>query len=234
MRVRHELVRAVCATAMVIACTPGVMASQPTRRTTYGILVGGTSSQLTDLNASSPELFGGTGHVANRYGVRAGVFINKPLGFGLSLQPEVHFIQKGTRIEATPVSSGSLDYALAYIEIPVLLRADLAATSPFHPFVTAGPSFAFRVHCLGTFATSTQSQQYNCRQLNDDPTRDLFVSSDVGVSAGVGVEHLVAGRAVMLQLRYGRGLTTILSNPMDGLLPKTSTVSLVAGIGFGH
>jgi hypothetical protein len=238
MRVRHSRRRARCAMVMaavtLMACAPALVVAQPTTRTTYGVLMGGTSSQLTDLNASSPSLFDGTGRVRNRYGVRGGLFVNRPIARRLSLQPEVYFIQKGTRIEATPVGNGSLDYSLSYIEIPLLLRVNLAPSSALHPFVTVGPSLAFRVQCWGTFATRTESQNYTCRELNDDPRRDLFASSDMGVSAGVGVEHVIAGRAVLLQMRYGRGLRTVVRAPTDGLLPKTSTFSVVAGVGLGH
>lgn len=213
------------ATIAVAQHAPGV---------TFGILFGGTSSHVTDLNTASPDLFNGTGQVANRYGVRAGVFVNQPIGHALSLQPEVYFIQKGTRLHATPSSSGSLDLGLSYIEIPLLLRYDLAPTSAWRPFVAAGPSFGFRVYCKGLFRYGTQAQSANCRELNDDPAKDLFVSSDAGMSAGVGIAHDVAGHSVLLQARYGRGFTTIVTNPSAGIAPKNSTLSLVAGVGFGR
>jgi hypothetical protein len=217
--------------ALSVAQTAG---AQQAHRTSFGLLLGGTSSRVTDLNTASPDLFNGTASVANRYGYRAGLFINRDLVNRFSLQAEAYYIQKGTRLNATPVQDGSLDLSLAYVEVPLLLRADLAPHSAFRPFVTAGPTMAFRVHCRGAVRVDVYTTNATCRELNDDPAQDLFVSSDVGLSGGAGLEYVLMGHSVLLQLRYGRGLTTIVNHPSEGLSPKNSTFSLITGIGFGR
>lgn len=247
MQVVGQLIRRVMTTAnaaalamlLGVAVAPRVVHAQSieapsSHRTSFGVLLGGTSSRVTDLNSGSTDLFNGTGSVANRYGYRGGLFVNRELAKRFSLQAEAYYIQKGTRMHANPEQDGSLDLSLAYVELPLMLRADLAPHSAFRPFVTAGPTMAFRVHCRGAFRIDIYTINATCRELNDDPAQDLFVSSDVGFTGGAGIEYVLMGRSVLLQLRYGRGLTTIVNNPSAGLSPKNSTFSLVTGIGFGR
>ncbi len=223
----------VAATISVLASFAGPTSVRAqTRQTSFGILLGGTSSRVTDLNTTSADLFNGSGTVASRYGYRGGLFVNRELFPHLSVQAEAYYIQKGTRLNATPKQDGSLDLSLAYIELPFMLRYDVAPHSAWRPFVTAGPTAALRTHCRGTLRIDVYSIAATCRELNDDPAKDLFVSSDVGMTGGVGIEHVWMGRSVLLQLRYGRGLTTIVSNPSAGIAPKNSTFSLVTGIGL--
>lgn len=234
MQVRGWSWRHACASVALCLTMVQSAGAQQAHRTSFGILLGGTSSRVTDLNTGSSDLFDGTGSVANRYGYRGGLFINRELANRLSLQAEAYYIQKGTRLNAKPIRDGSLDLSLAYVELPLLLRADLAPRSAFRPFVTLGPTMAFRVHCRGAFRIDVYTINATCRELNDDPSQDLFVSSDVGVSGGAGLEYVVMGHSVLLQLRYGRGITTIVNNPSEGLAPKNSTFSLITGIGFGR
>jgi hypothetical protein len=233
MRFRHALVRALCATTIVVACAPGSASGQPMSRTTFGIMLGGTSSRVTGLSSSSGDLFGGA-HVTNRFGVRAGVFVNRKLTSLLSVQPELYYIQKGTTLEATGTDGGKLDLSLAYVEAPLLLRADFWAADTWHPFVVAGPSFAFRVQCRGTLTSDGYTGSGTCKELNDDPTTDLFVKSDIGTTVGIGATGTVARRLLMAQVRYGRGLRTIVNNPSAGLSPKNSVFSFIVGFGIGR
>jgi hypothetical protein len=67
---------------------------------------------------------------ASRLGFVGGLFLQLPLGTSLSLRPEVLYSQKGGKING-------VDYALDYVEIPVLLNVNVIGPLG----LLMGPSF---------------------------------------------------------------------------------------------
>ena len=231
MRVRDSLLRTVVAIAFV-SMSGSTLSAQ---RTSFGVLVGGVAAKVTDVDVGSADLFNGLSTVENRYGFQAGVYVNRTFGTMWSLQPELHYIQKGTvfDVSATPVS-GSLSIDLAYVEVPVLLRADLG-TAAWRPFITAGPTIAMRIGCKGTLESGSSTLSVDCDEFEDNGTkRDPFETTDFGVNVGAGITGKMGGRSALVQLRYGRGLTSIITDASSSTAaksPKNSVISLVFGFG---
>lgn len=127
------------------------------RRPRLGVEAGINLASLNGPNLS--------GVIGSRLGFVAGGFLNLPLGSRLALQPEVLYEQKGGKINGS-------DYQLDYVEIPILLDAQLVGPLD----ILLGPSFA------GTVANSGV---------------DKVNSADVGLVLGAQVSFtqlLVSGR----------------------------------------
>lgn len=206
-------------------------------QTTFGVLLGGNAAKLTGVDLSSDDLFNGTSEIKNRLGFQAGIYMNRRLGPMWSLQPEIHYTQKGTTLDfgGTGQAAGELGFNFGYAEVPVLLRADFGGEG-LHPFIVAGPSFAMRLSCNASLAAPGASIEVDCDEFNDDgTTRDPFKKSDIGGTVGIGLSGRLLGRAMSAQVRYGRGFSNVLSDDVSGSSdsqkPKNSVISLVVGLG---
>jgi outer membrane protein with beta-barrel domain len=98
-----------------------------------------------------------------RIGFAGSMFARYRLGSWLSLQPEVGWVSKGEQTSNSviyrsmggPVQNQTIDYQydtrLDYLEIPVLLRADIPTGWFLEPYVLAGSGVGFRTGSSVTF-----------------------------------------------------------------------------------
>ena len=216
------------ASMVAFAAFAAPAASQSTSRTTFGILLGGNAAKITDLDLSGgvDEI---SGDAKNKYGFQIGAFLNRKFNDRLSFQPELQYIQKGTGIDISGAGEvGDFTLKLSYVELPVLLRADFGKPEGWRPFITLGPTFAFRTSCGAEISAGGASVEVDCDEF--DEGEDTFESTDIGMSAGLGLAGATAKHPVFLQLRYGLGFTSIAKDAGDRS-PKNSVISLVIGIG---
>lgn len=220
----------------LMACT-ALVASAPGLRaqTSFGVLLGGNASRLSGVDLADGDLFGGSSSLKDRIGFQAGFYIRKPLNKTWSIQPELHYTQKGTTFENNESGSPatSLGFNFGYAEVPVLLRADLGA-GRLHPFIVFGPSFSMRLACDATLKSSSAALTVDCDQFNDSNNNpsDPFKKTDFGGSAGIGLAGRGFGREVSAQVRYGRSFTNVLTSDVDtSQKPKNSVISVVFGLG---
>jgi len=210
-----------------------VLQAQSTSRTTFGLLIGGTAAKITDIDLGSADVFNGTSKQGFRFGLDVGAFVNRSLNDRVSVQPEVHYIQKGTVLDfgGTGQANGSLKLAFTYIEIPLLLRIDLGSRAAWRPFITAGPTVAMRIGCTGSVDGDGASLNVDCSEFdNNGATDDPFQKTDIGASVGAGLTGMMGKRPVLAQLRYGRGLTTFIKDAEAGQSPKHSVISFIVGV----
>jgi hypothetical protein len=101
--------------------------------------------------------------------------------------------------------------------------------------VTAGPTFAMRIGCKGTIEAPGASISVDCDEFEDNGTpRDPFEKIDMGANVGAGIAGAIGGTKTFVQLRYGRGLTSIITDDASTTAaksPKNSVISLVFGFG---
>lgn len=221
--------------ALASALIAPTLYAQSANRTQVGVAIGGTASQVTDINVTSGDLFNGTSTVANRYGVQVGVYLNRQLSGSFSLQPELYYVQKGSKLEfgGTGQAPGTFTLGLDYLEVPLLLRMDLGEAGTWHPFVTAGPSLAMRIGCKTSIKSDALSLSIDCDDIDDNGVRDdPFEKFDIGASVGAGLEGILSGRSALVQLRYGRGFTTIVKDVENDQAPKHAVFSLIVGLGW--
>lgn len=173
----------VLAAALVLVPAPAAA-----QGTTAGVQ-GGIS--LANLKLSGA---GATITLSNRLGGVVGFFVAHDFNQGFGLQFEANYIQKGTKSTDTG-GAGTLDFRVDYLEIPVLLRANLKASDKVTVRLFGGPAFAVKL---------TDKQSIGGETLPDG--EDLqFKSYDVGLTVGGAVEF---GK-VFLDGRYTWGLIDI-------------------------
>jgi len=124
----------------------------------------------------------------SRMGYVAGLGLNFPLTADnfFSIQPELLYIQQGTRATA-----GS--YSLNYAQLPLLLKINFGGEG-FPIYVNAGPSFGYLLNP----PTRMGSFEFN------DPKR-----LDIGLQFGGGFGVKAGPGNVLLDARYGFGITDI-------------------------
>lgn len=226
--------RSTAITALVVAA-PLVAAPPLAAQTSFGVLLGGVASNLSGVDLSADDLFGGRSQLKDRLGFQAGIYVKRALNTTWSLQPELHYTQKGATFENGDNSSvvGSMHVDLGYIEVPVLLRADFGQ-GRIHPFVVAGPTIAMRLACDVTLSASNASLTRTCEQFDDGSAgaTDPFKKSDVGGIVGIGLVGRAIGREVSAQVRYGRGFTSVVADDASTTqTAKNRVLSVVFALG---
>lgn len=128
----------------------------------------------------------------NILGFDAALLYNLELGGGWHIQPEAHFIQKGSTLKN---SNDDLDLKLNYIELAVPIQMDLLADDPatsLAPFI--GPSVGYLVS----------------GKLGDIDVKDLdYEDLDFGLQMGV---NLTLASKIFIDVRYLLGLADISSD----------------------
>lgn len=214
-----------------------------------GVVVGANISSISDLDAdfgADPDFPGVKSR--SRTGLQLGVYLTLPVAGRFSVQPELHYTQKGGRSELTLPDVGipevpiggtlSLGYRLAYVDIPVLARLDLG-TGRWRPFVVAGPSVSLRTSCKATVDAGSFNFSADCDEGMNDPDLpesgdgdDPIKQSDFSAVGGLGISGQLLGRTFTGQLRWSQGLSTIVKDAPPGLSPRNRGLSLLVGLAF--
>ena len=198
---------------------------------TIGTLIGANIATISNADRGIASVVGGAFDKKKRVGLKAGVYLTIPLAGMFSLQPEVFYAQNGVRIESPAGTNlGSFDVDLGYVEVPLLLRIDVAAKSPIHPILLAGASGAYRVQCKLSASTSVSTLAQDCNA--NSGSNDPFKKSDYSVVGGAGLAAKLGGVAASLQLRFSQGLTSIASADTDTTKPKNRALSVLLGFTF--
>lgn len=159
-----------------------------------GFKLGPTLSTLQINDGASDEnrltSFGGGG------------FIRFGLG-GLSLQPEILAVTKGSDIDG--LGGDDVKLQLNYIEIPLLARFALGSSTSFTPYLMAGPSFGFEIGCDVKVAFGENESSSECSDDNIAARK----STDIGLTGVLGFEFRMGPGALLVEGRYAHGLTNL-------------------------
>ena len=171
---------------------------------TFGTTI--TSSQA-QTSASSNAKFGIKGGVnfSNMYtedvddnnvltSFNAGLFVNMPVTDFLAIQPEFLFSRKGSELTYdNALATGKAKFKLNYLEVPVLLKANITPNLNIH----AGPYVGYLIDAQITNETSNSTFDFEDNLNNDD-----FNKFDAGISVGIGFDFESTG----IGARYNYGL----------------------------
>lgn len=158
---------------------------------------------------------------------KAGLDIAAILNIGvsdlLSVQPELHFLQKGGKIEddffgQTVESKGTINY----LEVPVHLKASFG-TETIKGFALAGPSIGF-----GISGKSEDCSGGDCIETDIEFEEGGLKRTDFGLSLGAGVGFAVGSGQLSLDFRYLLGLANIADD--DDFEQKNKGFSI--GLGY--
>ncbi|MGB4654857.1 MAG: porin family protein [Bacteroidales bacterium] len=135
-----------------------------------------------------------------KYGFNAGIYFRLPVAGFISLQPELLYTQKGSKIEMTKYrvvinTKSSTDY----IELPVLL--DFAVFDALH--VQVGPYFSYLINKEAVTSNSSNNSIIN--QVKEEFKKVKLNELDYGLAFGASF----VSRRLELSLRYNHGLQTL-------------------------
>lgn len=217
----------------------GSAEAQSPARPQFGALVGASLSSVTDTDFAG--LDGDVGaelKSKRRVGFQLGAYLTQPLSGALSVQPEVHYIQKGVKLDFASTDpefpiDGALTIKLAYLEVPLLLRYDVGQGTGLRPFFVAGPSLAYRIACQVGIESSEFDADQDCDADDGDSTTedDQVKKFDAGGIVGAGVRGMFGSRTISAQVRYSRGFVTIAKDAGEAS-PRNTGISVLFGIGF--
>lgn len=128
---------------------------------------------------------------------------------GLSVQPELLFIQKGFLLDLGPF--GESKFTINYLEVPLLFKYthDLELLKIF---VNLGPSFSLglggKVKTTTPFGDDEASVKFGEAPAN---TTDVYFDNrlDLGLQGGLGVAVTLGPGDVVLEGRYGYGFSNL-------------------------
>ncbi|MDD3738264.1 MAG: porin family protein [Lentimicrobiaceae bacterium] len=165
-----------------------------------------------------------------KYGFNAGVYLRLPVVSLLSLQTELLYTQKGSKIEMSKFGNVEINTTSStdYIELPVLL--DIAIIDILH--VHAGPYFSYLINKKSL--TSNSDNNNIVAQVKDDFKKVNLNELDYGLAFGASL----VSRSLELSLRYNYGVktlgkeNTILGNKYTFPDVKHSAVYVSLGLSF--
>lgn len=154
--------------------------------TRFGIRVGGIISRQEYEGSPVTE------DPESKFGADLAILCAIPIGGGFfMLQPEIHWMQKGYKIEDADIY-GDVTSTLNYLEVPLLARVNFGGSVKLFAF--AGPS-------VGYLLSGTYEDELNGEKDVKDYLDDVEYSGHIGVGVGLGT--------LEVDLRYIAGLSDI-------------------------
>ncbi len=154
-----------------------------------------------------------------QYGFGVGAFLTMHLTRNFAFQPELQYVQKGTRYSSGDTRSSLL---LGYLQLPLLMQVRVA-NGRFRPQVYGGIAGGYRIDCRLNVTMANNSISQSCSNLQEPPPRHGEVSAIVGAGVDAGV--------LLVGLRLDLGLTRIGSTTGQEDI-RNRTLSLVVGSAF--
>ncbi len=154
-------------------------------------------------------------------GFQLGVSYAARLYGDISIQPELHFAQRGYRFDEMKLYSTSYRLNVLYLQIPLLLKYTLPLDWAVRPGLLVGPYVSFRLSARRTIETWGRRDTRSVSAVN-------FL--DYGLVCAVDGEFSAWSRTVGVELRFDLGLARALSQPQEytGLYEDPGTVRVLA------
>lgn len=143
----------------------------------------------------------------------------------VSITPEIYYAQKGARFsnqlrslqELNPETIDQddpfdLEFNLAYIEAPILLKIQLPfiSTEVVKPFIGGGPVFGWRIDCNFKIESGLESTVEECANENFPDLETTFKEADRGYAVNGGIDFVIPYLGIFtLDARYIRGLERV-------------------------
>jgi len=123
-----------------------------------------------------------------------------PMGDVVSISPELHWLQKGSKFEDLGNTIGEVTSTLNYLELPLMLKLHFGGTDVAF-MVFGGPSFGYLL----------DGKDKDHDGNTNDIDLDFYKRVEIGIHAGAGI---MMGPAV-IDVRYIYGVTNISDSEIE-------------------
>jgi hypothetical protein len=175
-----------------LASVSGRLAAQnPPPKLETGANIAITFSRFAGSASANPKL---------QYGFGVGGFLILHLTRNLAIQPELQYVQKGSRFK---VDSTRTSLILGYLQVPVLVKFIIPAGTPngISPHFYGGFGASIRTDCRLNIKSGDNSISSTCNDLSEPPPKSWDASAIIG--AGANFSYL------FVDIRFDLGLTRI-------------------------
>ena len=150
------------------------------------------------------------------------LFFKRNIGGPFSIQPELSAVR---RTGISTVSGSALTLTADYVEIPVMLNAQLFSAFGIAPYLSVGPSVAARLRCRLQFVGGGLMTDDDCDVARSSRSHRL----DFGIAGGGGVGWTFSGFTLSVEARVSSGLRTYVL-PIDVQNARSSSWSVLGGV----
>jgi hypothetical protein len=193
--------RTLCIISLILVLLAGQALAGPLGK---GIKAGISYSKVTNDNVGDSD---------HKMGVAAGISISYDLLPGITLQPELLYVQQGGRWDinildgGSIVGNGELTWQLNYLQVPVLARVNLPVVGAFLPTLIAGPALSIKT--ASTYETEQDGSLVSSGDLDDIKSTDLSLILGLGFKVGAGPAGFV------VDARYNLGSSNLNDTDAD-------------------
>lgn len=186
------------------------------RTTVAGIKLGGNLASLVGKDADPGLGFS----KLPRIGFVVGAFVTFSMSNMLAIQSELLYSQKGVEYEDLAGGFAAINVHYSYVDIPVLIKFDLAREGSLKPNIFVGPS-------LGILMSAEASViNFDGNETKFDLS-DTTEGTDIGLVVGLGI----GSAPWFFDVRYSMGLMSIDSSAVDPI-PEVKNVVISTMIGY--
>lgn len=150
-------------------------------------------------------------------GLVFGAFYAYELNDSFSIQPELLYIQNGSKATEDGVT---VKFNMDYLQIPVLAKLKFQGSETVQPYVLAGPYVGLKMSAKLKAEAGDSSGETDL---------DGAKGTDFGVTLGAGVAVKMGTGNILVEARYNMGLTKVFEDPLEN---KNTAFSLMVGYGF--
>jgi Outer membrane protein beta-barrel domain len=172
-----------------------------------------------------------------RMGIAGGISCKIGLVAGLSLQPEVMYIQKGAVMEVNTLQgiytiNDKQTAMLDYIDIPVLIKFNFPIPV-FSPYIEGGVSYGILISAKSKLEESS-NQPGTTSSSNETDIKDFLTKNDLSIVVGVGFDLSILeidARYLIGTKKVYKDDPTLSPNPGDAKIFNNGII-LTAGLRF--
>ena len=202
-------------TAAIITC---IMTISTAQTTVTGMI--GIHSSTTSANISVDQTTGGILNQKSISSFTGGVVVDHALDKRLSVSTGVHFRNKGFKISGgTSVDVLGFDIGfganattrISYVEVPLLLKANISNTAVVQPYLGVGPSLSYATR--GTLnTTATAIFDFNLSSTDINLASNNFNRWQLGGQAVAGALIPYGSGHWMTEVGYATSFTDLVSD----------------------
>lgn len=169
---------------------------------------------------------GGAELIDWKAGFCGGVFMSYAVNDWFTVEPELLYSMKGMKLGLWGFTA---TWSLDYIEVPVLALFRLPFWNKVKPFAYAGPAIGFNVRSNVSAAYEDEEESVDLEEFTN--------TTDFSLVFGAGIYIPIAGREIILDVRYVPGFMNIYTDEVEEATEMSieqfnDTISFLLGYEF--